>query len=68
MIQSAQGLQTADAQFDQVARNIAEPQDDLVSLSTQAVALLQAKDNFEANLKTLEVSDQMTQTLLKAVG
>jgi flagellar basal body rod protein FlgC len=64
MIQSAQGLQASEAQFDQVAQNIATPQDDQVSLSTQAVALLQAKNSFEANLKALEADDEMTKTLL----
>jgi hypothetical protein len=71
MIQSAQGLLTADAQLDRVAQDIAAqpfslatPQGDQVSLSTQAVALLQAKNSFEANLKALQVDDQMTQTLL----
>jgi flagellar basal body rod protein FlgG len=68
MIQSAQGLQSSEAQFDQVAQNIAAPQGDLVNLSAQAVALLQSRDSFEANLKALQVDDQMTQTLLKMVG
>lgn len=68
MIQAAQGLQTSEAQFDRVAQNIAAPQGDLVSLSTQAVALLQAKNNFEANLKALEAGDQMTQTLLATLS
>jgi flagellar basal body rod protein FlgC len=68
MTQSAQGLQTSEAQFNQVARNIAAPQDDHVDLSTQAVALIQAKNSFEANIKALQVDDQMTQTLLKIVG
>jgi flagellar basal body rod protein FlgC len=68
MIQSAQGLQASEAQFDQVAQNIATPQDDQVSLSTQAVALLQAKNSFEANLKALEAGDEMTKTLLATLS
>jgi hypothetical protein len=71
MIQSAQGLQASEAQFDRVAQDIAAqpfslatPGGDQVSLSTQAVALLQAKNSFEANLKALEAGDEMTKTLL----
>jgi flagellar hook protein FlgE len=39
-----------------------------VDLSAQAVALIQAKNNFDANLKTLQAGDEMTKTLLQAVG
>jgi flagellar hook-associated protein FlgK len=68
MIQSAQGLQSSEAQFDRVAQDIAASPGDQVSLSTQAVALIQAKDNFEANIKALQVDDQMTQTLLATLS
>jgi flagellar hook protein FlgE len=68
MIQSAQGLQQAEGQLNQAAQAIATPQGDSVDLSTQAVALIQAKTDFEANLKALEAGDEMTQTLLKSVG
>jgi flagellar hook-associated protein FlgK len=72
--QSLQGLQRAEAQFNQAAQNIAReptsstPQGDRVDLSAELVALLDAKNNFEANTKALKVGDEMTQTLLKAVG
>jgi flagellar basal body rod protein FlgG len=75
MIQAAQGLEASEVQFDRVAQNIAAspfslatPQGDQVSLSTQAVALLQAKNSFEANIKLLQVDDQMTQTLLATLS
>jgi flagellar basal body rod protein FlgG len=68
MVQAAQGLQASDAQFDLVAQNIAASPADQVSLSTQAVALLQAKNSFEANLKALEAQDQMTKTLLATLS
>jgi flagellar hook-associated protein FlgK len=68
MVQAAQGLQASEAQFDRVAQDIAAPQGDLVSLSSQAVALIQAKNSFEANLKALEAGDQMTQTLLATLS
>jgi hypothetical protein len=75
MIQAAQGLQASEAQIDRVAQDVAAqpfslatPGGDQVSLSTQAVALLQAKNSFEANLKALQVDDQMTQTLLSTLS
>jgi flagellar hook protein FlgE len=66
MIQSATGLQRAEGQLNQAAQAIATPQGDSVDLSAQAVALIQAKNNFEANLKALQVGDEMTKTLLKS--
>jgi flagellar hook protein FlgE len=68
MIQSATGMQRAEGQLNQAAQAIATPQGDSVDLSAQAVALIQAKNNFDANLKTLQIGDEMTKTLLKAVG
>jgi len=68
MIQSTTGLERAEGQLNQAAQAIATPQGDSVDLSAQAVALIQAKNNFEANLKALQIGDEMTKTLLKAVG
>ena len=71
MISSLQGIQNAETQFNQAAQNIAQdplnPPGDTVSLSDQAVALLQAKNSFEANTAALKVGDQMTQSLLKSI-
>lgn len=67
-IQSTQGLQQAEGQLNQAAQAIATPQGDSVDLSAQAVALIQAKNNFDGNLRALEAGDAMTQTLLKSVG
>ena len=67
MIQSATGMQRAEGQLNQAAQAIATPQGDSVDLSAQAVALIQAKNNFDANLKTLQIGDEMTKTLLKVV-
>jgi flagellar hook protein FlgE len=68
MIQSATGLERAEGQLNQAAQAIATPQGDSVDLSAQAVALIQAKNNFEANLKALQIGDEMTQTLLKSIS
>jgi len=74
MTTSLQGMQRAETQLNQVAQNIAQGpssstlQGDTVDLSTQAVALIQAKNSFEANTAALKVGDEMTQTLLKSIG
>jgi flagellar hook protein FlgE len=74
MTSSLQGMQRAETQLNQVAQNIAQspstsagPEGDTVDLSAQAVALIQAKNSFEANTAAFKVSDEMTQTLLKVV-
>jgi flagellar hook protein FlgE len=75
MTSSLQGMQRAESQLNQVAQNIAQapssssagPEGDTVDLSTQAVAMIQAKNSFEANTAAFKVGDQMTQTLLKAI-
>jgi flagellar hook protein FlgE len=41
---------------------------DTVNLSSSIVSLLEARDNFEANTKTVAVSDRMTQATLNMVG
>lgn len=73
MIQSLQGMQNAETQFNQAAANIAQwpgsntQPVDQVSLSDQAVALIQSKNSFEANVQAFKVGDEMTQTLLKSI-
>ena len=74
MIQSLQGIQNSETQFNQAAEKIAQwpgssaQAADQVSLSDQAIALIQSKNSFEANVQALKVGDEMTQTLLKSVG
>lgn len=75
-----QGLASAETQFNTAASRIAQwPQSalalntptaprDTVDLSAQAVAMLQAQNNFEANTKLIKITDQMDQTLLNSVG
>ncbi|HUJ23298.1 MAG TPA: hypothetical protein VLX58_17315 [Bryobacteraceae bacterium] len=67
-----QGLQRAQTSFDQAADRIArsslaEPEDQL-SLSDNMVALMNSSNDYEANLKSLEVSNQMTKKLLDVLG
>jgi flagellar hook protein FlgE len=74
MTSSLQGMQQAETQLNQVAQTIAQgpftsagPEGDTVDLSAQAVAMIQAKNSFEANTAAFKVGDEMTQTLLKIV-
>ena len=43
-------------------------QGDQVDLSTEAVALIQSRNSFEANTKVIQIADEMDKTLLNAVG
>ncbi|HLG98539.1 MAG TPA: flagellar basal body rod C-terminal domain-containing protein [Bryobacteraceae bacterium] len=72
---SLEGLSRAEAQFNQAAQNIADMpvaasngQLDTVDLSAAAVAMIQAKNNFDANTKAIKVGDEMYRTLLDAIG
>lgn len=74
-IQSVQGMQRAETQFNQAAENIAQypsssstPEGDTVDLSAQAVALIEAKNSFEANTQAFKAGDEMTQALLNVIG
>ena len=74
MTSSLQGMQQAENQLNQVAQTIAQgpftstgPQGDTVDLSAQAVAMIQAKNSFEANTAALKVGEEMMQTLFKLV-
>jgi flagellar hook protein FlgE len=66
-----EGLSRSEAQFNQAATSIARAPvvgQDTVDLSAAAVALLQARNNFEANTKLIKTADQMQQTLLNILA
>ena len=68
-----EGLTRSEAQFNQAARSIARAPlsagpTDTVDLSTAAVALLTARNNFEANTQIIKISDQLEQTLINTLG
>jgi flagellar basal body rod protein FlgG len=70
-----EGLSRAQASFDSAAAKIAQPisldspnPQDQVSLSDQMVALMQSRNDYEANLKSLQTSNQMQKTLLDLIG
>ncbi|MGA2589234.1 MAG: hypothetical protein ABSH32_04915 [Bryobacteraceae bacterium] len=74
MYTASGGLQQADDQLDRTASRLAHlplligaPQDE-VSLSDEAVALLQVKTDFEVNLGAVKVDDEMEQSALELLG
>jgi flagellar hook protein FlgE len=64
------GLNQAQANLENTARRIngAAEQGDLVDLSTNAVALLQAKGDFEANIQVLKVADQLEKSAINLIA
>jgi hypothetical protein len=68
------GLQQADDQLDRTASRLAHlplligaPQDE-VSLSDEAVAFLQVKTDFQANMGAVKVGEEMDQAALEILG
>jgi flagellar hook protein FlgE len=63
------GLDQAQSQLESAARQIANSAPpDTVDLSQQAVSLLQAGTDFQANLATIKANDQMLQSLFDVLG
>jgi len=62
MIQSLQGIQNSQTQFNKAAEKIAQwpgsntAAVDQVDLSAQAIALIQSKNSFEANVQALRLA------------
>ena len=68
---SLEGMDRASASLDRAASRIAtigQPSGDTVDLSTEMVALIQARNDFGANVKAAETADELTQSLLNIVG
>jgi flagellar basal body rod protein FlgC len=71
-----QGLQQADVQLQSAAVNIANFGEstpdgatlDVVDLSTAMVALMSAKVDFSANLKTLQTANEVQKSLLDLIA
>ena len=58
---SLEGLQRAETGFNRAAARIAAPAD---TSPTDIVDLLQARHDFEANLKAIKIDDEMTRSTL----
>jgi flagellar hook protein FlgE len=71
---ASSGLQQAESRVIAIAGKIASEggnaadSSDSVDLSTQAVALIQARDDFAANIGTLKIVDQMQKSLFDLLG
>jgi flagellar basal body rod protein FlgC len=72
-----QGLQQAQGQFDRAAQNIAQlglntaqsqTPTDSVNLSDQAVSLLSAKNQYQADLGVAHTADELQQSTLSLLG
>jgi hypothetical protein len=64
-----QGLEQAQVQFDRAAQRVAaQPTGDAVSLSEEAVALLTAKSQFEANLGVMKMADRIDRIAINLLG
>lgn len=69
-----QGMAQAQEAFNQAASKVAQPitptqpQQDEVSLSDAMVSMLQASNDYVANLKALDVQNSMQKSLLSMVG
>jgi flagellar basal body rod protein FlgG len=66
------GLKAAETRLNRVEAGIAAgpavASTDTLDLSQEAVALLDAKQNYEANLRTLRVADEMTRDTLDLIA
>ena len=66
-----EGMSRAEAQLNRAASDIARAPvegEDTVDLSAAIVALLESRNNFEANTKMLKTVDEMDRSLLNIVG
>ncbi len=65
------GLNRAEGRLDQAAGRIAAwgtPAGDTVDLSAEMINLLQARTEFEANAKVVNIADEMRRRLLDVLG
>jgi flagellar hook protein FlgE len=65
------GLDRAAAAVQEVAARVAQAGSsggDLVELSSDAVALMVARQNFDSHLKVIQTADEMTKSLLNILG
>jgi flagellar hook protein FlgE len=74
LISAVQGLERSEAQFNKAAETMAQSPasgvagPDSVDLSAAAVALIEARNSFEANTKVVQVLQDVERSLLNIVG
>ncbi len=65
------GMQQAQGSFERAAGRIAkaaDPSPDALDLSSEMVALLQARNQFHSNARVIQIGDDMQKTLLNLFG
>ena len=62
------GLDRATSSLNQTASRLATGPADTVDLSVEILALMEARNNFETNIKVIRTEDQMTKSLLNLLG
>ena len=70
-----QGMSQAESQLNTAASHIArlgssspDPQGDTVDLSAEMVALMQSRNDFQANVKVVHAFDEMNKSLLNILA
>jgi hypothetical protein len=62
------GMAQAETSVNQIAKRLAAPASDTVSLSTEMVGLMQARNTFAMNVKVTQAEDEMTQSALSVLA
>jgi len=65
------GMERAEAKLERTAQRVARisfEEGDAVDLSAEAVALLEARNAYSANLKVAQAAEEMTRKLLDVLG
>jgi len=64
------GLERSQSAFETAASKVGNPasSEDAVSLSSGAVALIQARDVYSANIAAAQVADEMTRSTINLLG
>jgi flagellar hook protein FlgE len=66
------GMNRAESQLNQTAARLAgisgSPAGDTVDLSAEMISLIEARNNFAANTKTVQPEDEVTRSLLNVLG
>jgi flagellar hook protein FlgE len=67
-----QGLERAETRLNTAATRIAgiggSPEGDIVDLSAEAVALIEARNSFAQNVAVIKTFDQISKTLIDVLG
>ena len=62
------GMTQAETSVNQIATRIASPASDKIDLSAEMVSMMEARNNFAVDAKSIETEDQMTQSALSILA